>query len=352
MSIRSILLVKTSSLGDVIHNLPVVSDLLRAWPNVAIDWVVEESFAEIPRLHPGVRTVFPVAIRRWRKALAQRATWREIAAWRRAVRANCYDLVLDTQGLVKSGLLTWLTDGLRCGYSREVAREKLAALFYDCKYAIPTNAHAVERNRWLAAAACGYEPHDEPVYGIHAPQAAPMADLQAPLKQVAGPPQALLGPLGGRIETEGSSRGLTYCVLLTATSRDEKLWPEAHWQALGQALAADGLGCVLPAGSARERERAARIAAAIPGARVAPPSSLTELAGLLGAAAGIVGVDTGLTHLAAALDRPVVALYVATEPGLTGVLAGRKAVNLGGTGQCPTPVEVLATLTHLLGRPA
>lgn len=314
---RSVLLVKTSSLGDVIHNLPVVSDLLRVWPHLAIDWVVEESFAEIPRLHGGVRQIFPVAIRRWRKQLGQRATWQEIAAFRQAVRANCYDLIIDTQSLLKSALITRMADGLRCGYSAEAAREPLAAWLYDCRYAIPKSAHAVERNRWLAAAAAGYSPDLPLRYGIHL-----------------------------NTETPASP----FCALLTATSRDDKLWPEAHWQALGQQLAAQGLRCALPAGSVRERERAQRIAAGIPGAELVPPASLTELAHLLDAARAVVGVDTGLTHLAAALDRPVAALYVATDPGLTGVFAGPKAVNLGGKGQCPTPDEVLATLNGLFAR--
>ncbi|MBS1210971.1 MAG: lipopolysaccharide heptosyltransferase [Proteobacteria bacterium] len=318
---RSILLVKTSSLGDVIHNLPVVSDLRRTWPNIAIDWVVEESFAEIPRLHPGVRTVLPVAIRRWRKQLGQRATWAEMRAFIQQLRTPYYDLVLDTQGLLKSALITRMAQGLRCGYSAEVARERQAAWFYDCRYAIPTNAHAVERNRWLAAAACDYA-QDLPLrYGIHAAQTLPDPAL----------------PSG-------------YCVLLTATSRDDKLWPEAHWQVLGTQLATQGLRCILPAGSPRERERAHRIAASIPGAEVAPPSSLNGLASVLAGAAGVVGVDTGLTHLAAALARPVVALYVATDPGLTGVFAGPQAINLGGKGLCPTPDTVLTTLTKLLAR--
>ena len=319
---RSILLVKTSSLGDVIHNLPVVSDLRRIWPNIAIDWVVEEAFAEIPRLHPGVRTVLPVALRRWRKALGQKSTWAEIRQFVQQLRTPYYDLILDSQGLIKSGIITRLARGLRCGYNAEVARERHAAWFYDCKYLIPPNAHAVERNRWLSAAACAYEQPTALRYGIYTPQAALGAGLQAS----------------------------PYCVLLTATSRDDKLWPEAHWQALGAALAADGLRCVLPAGKPRERERAARIAASIPGAEVAPPSSLNELATLLAGAAGVVGVDTGLTHLAAALDRPVVALYVATDPGLTGVFAGLQAVNLGGTGQVPSPADVLATLNSLLAK--
>lgn len=309
---RSVLLVKTSSLGDVVHNLPVVSDLLRLWPKLRIDWVVEENFAEIPRLHPGVHEVFPVAIRRWRKTLGQGATWQEIAAFRRKLRANCYDLIIDTQGLIKSALITRMADGLRCGYSRESARESHSAWFYDCTYAIPTNAHAVERNRWLAAAAAGYAPDLPLRYGIHS-----------------------------------QATSTTHCVFLTATSRDEKLWPETHWQTLGLLLAERGIACVLPAGSARERERATRIASAIPGARVAPPSSLRELADLLGSARAVIGVDTGLTHLAAALDRPVVALYVATDPGLTGVFAGRQAVNLGGKGLLPTPDEVFRQLGNL-----
>ncbi|GAB2897012.1 lipopolysaccharide heptosyltransferase I [Uliginosibacterium flavum] len=316
---RSILLVKTSSLGDVIHNLPVVSDLRRIWPNIAIDWVVEEAFAEIPRLHPGVRTVLPMALRRWRKQLGQRATWAEMREFVRQLRTPYYDLILDTQGLIKSGIITRLARGLRCGYNAEVARERHAAWFYDCKYLIPPNAHAVERNRWLSAAACAYEQPAALRYGIHAPQATPGAVLQP-----------------------------AYCVLLSATSRDDKLWPEENWARLGQHLTAQGLRCVLPAGNPRERERATRIAASIPGATVAPPSSLNELATLLAGAVGVVGVDTGLTHLAAALDRPVVALYVATDPGLTGVFAGVQAVNLGGKGQIPSPELVLASLQSLL----
>lgn len=309
---RSVLLVKTSSLGDVIHNLPVVSDLLRHYPDLRIDWVVEENFAEIPRLHPGVGTVLPVAIRRWRKTPGSSATWREIAAFRRQLQATRYDLVIDTQGLLKSALITRLARGLRCGHAADSAREPHAAWFYQRKFSIPTRLHAVERNRQLVAAAADYAPDLPLQYGIHASAA-----------------------------TDDS------CVLLTATSRDDKLWPEAHWQALGRELAGRGLRCVLPAGSERERERATRIASDIPGAQVLPPSSLTSLAGVLGAARGIVGVDTGLTHLAAALDRPVVALYVATDPGLTGVHAGAQAVNLGGKGQLPTPADVLARLATL-----
>lgn len=316
---RSILLVKTSSLGDVIHNLPVVSDLRRTWPNVAIDWVVEESFAEIPSLHPGVRNVIPVAIRRWRKSLAAGATRREIRDFAKRLRGEYYDCVIDTQGLIKSAAITRLARGRRCGYAREVAREPLAAWAYDSAYPIPRNAHAVERNRWLAAAACGYAPDLPLRYGLHSDHARP----------------AWL-PAGD------------YCVLLTATSRDDKLWQEKDWITLGARLRERGLTCVLPAGSARERERAQRIATAIDASVVAPPSRLTELAAVIEGAAGVVGVDTGLTHLAAALDRPVVAVFVATDPGLTGVYGGQHAVNLGAMGAPPDPAQVFDALSRCI----
>ena len=161
-----ILLVKTSSLGDVIHNLPVVSDIRRHFPDADIDWCVEESFAAIPRLHPGVREIIPVAIRRWRKQLTKATTWREIAAFRRQIAAKPYAAVIDTQGLVKSALLARRANGPRLGYAADSAREPLAARCYDRTFHIARDLHAVPRNRLLAAAALGYVAEGEPDYGI------------------------------------------------------------------------------------------------------------------------------------------------------------------------------------------
>ena len=309
-----ILLVKTSSLGDVIHNLPVVSDLSLSFPEATIDWCVEEAFSDIPRLHPAVGEVIPVAIRRWRKSLIQPATWREIGEFRRHLARTPYDAILDTQGLIKSALIARQARGPRLGYAAEVAREPLAARFYDQTFVIPPNAHAVERNRWLASAAFD-TPLDLPLdYGIKTPA----VDLPW-------------------------LTSLRYAVLLTATSRDDKLWAEANWVELALQLAERGLTPVFPSGSARERERAERIAAAVAvaGSIVAPPLTLRELAGLLGGAALAIGVDTGLAHLATALRVPTIALFMASDPALTGVYGSGFCRNLGARGRAPTVVEVL-----------
>lgn len=317
-----ILLVKTSSLGDVIHNLPVASDIQRRFPEARIDWMVEENFIDIPRLHPAVGRVIPLAIRRWRRALLKPSTWHEIALFRASLQAVDYDLVLDSQGLLKSALAARLAHlsatGRRCGHSRDSARESLAARFYSHGYDIPRQHHAVERNRELAAAALGYSdklaelPLD---YGIRAEA----------LQDQWLPPEP-------------------YAVLLSATSRDDKLWPEERWVTLGHSLQSHGLRCVLPAGSTAERQRASRIAARIPAAVVAPPLGIKALAQLFAGASQVVGLDTGLTHLAAALHRPTVALFTGSNPGLTGVHGGELAVNLGGIGQQPAVSQVLHAL--------
>lgn len=321
---QSVLLVKTSSLGDVIHNLPVASDLRLRFPEIAIDWVVEEAFTAIPVLHAAVRTVIPVALRRWRKQVLAAATRREWRGFRQTLGQRNYDVVLDSQGLIKSGLIAWLARGKRCGYAAEAAREPLAARFYNCGFAIPNNLHAVERNRWLAAAALNYEPPDTasspPDYGL-----------------AARPLSAHWLPSGG------------YAVLLTATSRADKLWPESDWLALAAALDAIGIAAVLPAGSPAERDRAARLASTMARAVAAPPLDLPALAALMAGASLVVGVDTGLTHLAAALGRPVVAVFTGSDPGLTGVLAATPAVNLGSIGQPPPAADVIAACGMLLG---
>ncbi|MDR1646860.1 MAG: lipopolysaccharide heptosyltransferase I [Zoogloeaceae bacterium] len=316
-AVPRVLLVKTSSLGDVIHNLPVASDLAARFPGIELDWLVEEPFAEIPALHPAVRRVIPVALRRWRKALFSRQTWREVSAFRQQLAAERYLAVLDTQGLLKSALLACRACGRHLGYDAASAREPLAARFYETRFAVPKGQHAVVRNRMLAAAAFDYELPKTLDYGL------------AQSRENTMP--------------QGSS-----AVLLTAASREDKLWPDAHWVVLGRALAERGLTPLLPGGSILERRRARDLAAQIPGAQAIPPMSLTALADLLRHARLAVGVDTGLSHLAAAVETPVLALYTATEPGLTGVYGVGWHRNLGGKGKTPAVAEVLAALQPVL----
>lgn len=320
----NILLIKTSSLGDVVHNLPVASDIRRRFPRARIDWVVEEAYRDIVAMHPAVHRAIPVALRRWRGNLLKPAHWREFGQFRRALSGARYDCVIDTQGLIKSALLARAATGTRHGYARGSAREPLAAKFYDCTHVVPRELHAVERNRRLAALALGYEPPAALDYGI--------ADC-APAHPAARQP---------------------YCVLLHATSRADKLWPEPSWVQLGGALAQQGYALILPWGDAAEHARAERLARAVPGAVVPPAQGIAAVAGMLAGAHAIVGVDTGLTHLAAALGRPVVALYCGTRPGLTGVYAGAGARvrNLGDSGQTPAVAEVQAALQQLIGERA
>lgn len=314
-----ILLVKTSSMGDVIHNLPVVSDIRAHFPEAEIDWVVEESFAGIPALHPGVGDIIPVAVRRWRKNLFSRAVHAEISAFVTRLRSKTYDAVLDTQGLVKSAVITRLAHGARCGFDRQSAREPLAALFYDKTLQVEKNQHAVVRNRLLAGRAFGYSPDDPVNYGIAAPSLAL--------------PWLPSGP---------------FVVLLHATSRDDKLWPEAGWIALGAHLAAKGIACVLPWGSAAEQRRSRRLAEKIPLGVVPPALTLGQAATLLSHSIAAVGVDTGLIHLAAALNVPTIAIYCASDPGLTGLhVSSGQAVNLGGAGTPPDTASVIAALNRI-----
>ncbi|MBE0625137.1 MAG: lipopolysaccharide heptosyltransferase I [Burkholderiales bacterium] len=316
---RNILLIKTSSLGDVVHNLPVVGDIRARFPDARIDWVVEEAYCGIVGMHPGVHRAIPVALRRWRGNVLKPAHWREFARFRQALSGMRYDCVIDTQGLIKSALLAQAASGTRHGYAGASAREPLAAKFYDVVHVVARDLHAVMRNRRLAALALGYELRAALDYGIAAP-AGPVAP----------------GP---------------YCVLLHATSRAGKLWPEPSWERLGTELARRGYALMLPWGNAAERARSERIARAVPAAVVPPALDIPGMAGLLAGAHAVVGVDTGLTHLAAALGRPVVALYCDTRPGLTGVYAsqGARVRNLGDMDLVPEVAEVLTGLDQVAG---
>ena len=314
---KKILLIKTSSLGDVIHALPAVTDLKATGAVARVDWVVEESLVSLVKLHPGVDGVIPVAMRRWRRAWWRRSIREEISAARRRLRAQTYDAIIDAQGLLKSALVARAARGVRHGLDFHSAREPLAP-FYDHTYRIPWDLHAVERTRLLLARAAGYGVPSRCDYGIRS------------------------SPCTFTWLGQGA-----YAVLLHASSGDYKLWDERNWKILGDALNAAGLACVLPSGDARARARSERIAAQLHAAVVAPALGLEELAGLAAGAKTVIGVDTGLTHLAAALGVPTVGIYNATDPAATGIYGCPRAVSLGGIGRAPTAPQVIAAVEVL-----
>jgi heptosyltransferase-1 len=312
-----ILLVKTSSLGDVVHNLPVVNDIHEHFPGAHIDWVAETSFAAIPRMHAGVREVIPAAIRRWRRGLLHADTRHELKTFFNQLREHDYDAIIDTQGLLKSAIVTRAARGPRFGLDWKSSREPLR-LFYDRTFRVPWGQHAVVRNRSLAAQALGYALPERTIYGISAPQ-----------RNFSWLPAA------------------RYAVLLHATSADRKLWPEPHWVEIYNCLILNNIISVLPWGNAAERARSERLAAMMPHAVVAPALALDDIAALLAQAQAVVGVDTGLTHLAAALNVPTVGIYCATDPAATGIHACPRAINLGGIGAPPAAQSVIAALAQL-----
>ena len=303
-----VLFIKTSSLGDVVHHMPAVVDARKAHPDTTFAWLVEEAFAPLVRLQPAVSHVIPVAWRRWRKSLYAPSTMSEIAASLRAIRDLHFDNIVDTQGLLRSALIARVARGRRHGYDSSSIREPLASAFYDKRYRVSRDLHAVERNRILTGLALGYSPQGAPDFGLD--------------------------------RKRFSGTHPHYGLLLHATARAEKFWPEAHWVSLGKSLNRSSELRLLW-GTDVERARSERIAAAVPGARVEERKPLDQVAALIAGAQFVVGVDTGLLHLAAALGVPLVAIFTGSEPGLTGPVGSGPIAVLGADGAPPTVDAVI-----------
>ncbi len=290
---QTVLLIKTSSLGDVLHLLPALSDARQQRPELTFHWVVEESFAEVAGWHEGVERVIPVALRRWRKTPWSALRSGEVHRFLGALRATAYAPVVDAQGLFKSACMARLARGWRIGFDRQTARESWAAWLYQEPLAIDRAQHAVPRLRQLLAAALRYPlPDSPPDYGL---------TVRFPRRK-------------------GLETGADYdYVFLHGTTWSSKQWPEGLWWELARLSAPHRV--LLPWGNAEERARAERIARLAPGRiRVAPRADLTQLAVWLSAAQAVVAVDTGPGHLAAALGVPVVGLYGPTNPHRTGTV--------------------------------
>ena len=311
-----VLLVKMSSMGDVLHALPALTDARAAHPDIQFDWIVEKGFVEIPTWHPAVEQVFPIELRRWRKRLWSPAVWRQMRDFFDQVAASGpYDLILDAQGLLKSAFVARKAQKalknrgfsagqkndpvkmgetpLIAGFDRASAREPLAARFYDRTFHVPVAQHAIDRLRQLFAHALDYPvPQRGLDYGITPPQTEHGLAVHAP-----------------------------YWVFLHGTTWETKLWPEGHWRQLIEYAAQDRRQIVLPWGDEEEKARSLQLAqrfdhVVVPDARL----SLDAMASLLGHAEQVVAVDTGLAHLAAALNVPTVVLYRVTDPQRVGAL--------------------------------
>lgn len=311
-----ILFIKTSSLGDVVHHMPALTEARRLRPEARFAWLVEEAFAPLVRLHPAVSEVVPVAWRRWRKSLYMPATLAEIAAGLRVIRARRYDAVVDTQGLLRTALIARVARGLRHGYDRASIREPLAAPLYDRRYRVGRDKHAVDRNRILTGLALGYTPAGPHDFGLD----------RARLRAV----------------------GDQYAVLLHATARPEKEWPVENWIALGRALGG-ARTLVLPWGTAAELARSQHIAAALPRARVPERAPLDVVARLIAGAEFVIGVDTGLLHLAAAFGVPLVAIFAGSSPALTRPVGNGPLAVLGADG-APPPVAAVGAAAERIMR--
>ena len=328
-----ILIVRVSSLGDVVHNMPMLTDLQRCCPGAQIDWVVEEAYAPLVRLHRGVGRVLPFALRRWRRSLLTAATRAELGRFRQALREQAYDLVFDTQGLFKTALVMRMArlapGGRRIGLANATlgsGYEPVSRIFHDLSIVVPLKAHAVARARAVAAGAIG--------------QAAEASGWSADFGLDA-PPLS--------IDASAWLPAVPYAVFFHGTARAAKQWAPAHWIAVGRALAERAMPVLLPWGSPAEEVAAHALAAAIPGAQVLPRLPMMDAVLLAQRAALVVGVDSGLTHVAAAYCRPTVELYCDSPRWKTEGNWSPQIINLGDTGQPPAVVDVLDAIERLLG---
>jgi heptosyltransferase-1 len=325
----NILIVRVSSLGDVVHNMPLLADVRRHFPDAQIDWVVEEAYTDLVRLNPHVRTVIPIALRRWRKRLWSASVRAEIRAFYRHLRLVSYDLILDTQGLLKTGMVMRLAKlapgGKRVGLANateDSGYEPLSRLFHSVSVPVALRAHAVTRGRAVAAQALDYTIPDMLDFSLSIPSLVPPKPWQ---------------------------NVKDYAVFFHGTAGQDKQWPVAGWRAIAGHLAARGVPVLLPWGSAAERARAQEIAAQLPNVQILPPLGLMEAVALAQGALLAIGVDTGLTHVAAAYCRPTIELYTATPRWKTEGYWSPQIVNLGDTGVVPLVDEVCAAIDSLLG---
>jgi heptosyltransferase-1 len=303
-----------------------MSDIARHVPNARIDWVVEESFAEIPSWHPAVENVIKVAHRRWRKSWWSAEVRSERRALRERLRDKRYDIVLDMQALMKSAWLVRQAHGVRHGLDWKSAREPLASLFYDVRHKVEFWQPAVIRQRALAALAFGYTPTGRPDFGL----------------------QGFARNAQTRTANQAVGSGFDYAVIMPSASRLDKLWPDEDWRAVFSRLLESGCRLRLLAGNDEEAKRADKLIAGVGDAEVVPRMNLTSIAQLLAGSRLMVGLDSGLTHLSAALGRPTIGIYRASTPVRTPLVGDSYTASLGDRGAPPSRDAVLAAVEQAL----
>ena len=300
-----VLIIRLSSMGDVVHTLPALTDAARANPAIRFDWAVAEAFADIPAWHSHVEKVFPVDLRRWRRQSRSATGRAQVDEILKSIRAERYDAVIDLQGEFKSAFVARLAHGPRHGYDGASARERGAHIVYRNRYAVPKGIHSMARMRRLLSQALSYSYDEASIdYGIE--------------RERLPRPMVLTKP---------------YVAFIHSTSWESKNWPEHYWRELGERVAANGFSIVLPWGSELERERSLRIANGNAKATVLPQLSISEKASIIHGAAATVGLDTGLSHIAAALGVPSVTLYGATDPNLCGAI-GANQIHIKSDFEC------------------
>ncbi|WP_211472333.1 lipopolysaccharide heptosyltransferase I [Collimonas humicola] len=326
----NILIVRVSSLGDVVHNMPMVSDIRRHYPDANIDWVVEEGYTELVRMNPDVRRIIPIALRRWRKNLMSTAIRAEIANFRRQLKQDVYDIVFDTQGLLKTSVVMRMVrlapGGQRVGLANATqgsGYEPLSRLFHTKSIRVDLHTHAVLRARLVAAKVLNYGVDGTADFNMRIPV---MNFAQLP----SWPP------------------GMPYVVFFHGTARAEKRWPSSNWVKIARLLAERGLPVLLPWGNEAERLSAEQMASQMSNARVLPKLPLMEAVLLAQRATLVVGVDTGLTHIAAAFMRPTIELYCDSPRWKTEGNWSSQIINLGDQGASPTVDEVALAINTLL----
>ncbi len=316
---KKILIVKTSSLGDIVHNFPAVTDVRKNFPNVTLDWLVEEKFASLAKLHEGVDSVLTVSLRRWRSEMKPVKFFKEVRDFFRKLRVNEYSAIVDTQGLFKSAILAKIARGKSFGLDLKSSREPVS-YFYDYTFSVPKNAHAIERNRQLVSQSLGYHIDTEARFGL-------------------------------KITSDRYPRSLKripYAILIPFTSNDKKRWKFENWISVGNFLNKMNLSVLFIVGNTRNHREAQKICRRIKDSTTYPISKINEITDVINNCVTLIGVDTGLTHLALAIGKPTIGIFSATDPAKTGLYTNKNAFNVGKPGSYPTCSQVIGHLNEIL----